>query len=178
MDRSLKLSPDGKQQVERAITAKPWRIAELTEAVNLGEATVKKFLAGGSIDRKNFVNLCIALELPWEEVKDPPERRIAVQPLGSSVQPSMSDDWVEQVRRRCCKKILHQHSRIQLLNQTEVGVDELYVDVWLLNRSPRTYQVSGSTLVKSFDLRNDRLGLGDRISAMKGWQLPMTTQNC
>lgn len=78
------------------------------------------------------------------------------------------EDWIEEVRSRCCEKILYQHGTIQLLNQTEVGVDQLYVDVWLLNRSPRTFQVSESKLLESFDLRNDRLGLGDRIKRNEG----------
>ncbi|MER3435567.1 MAG: hypothetical protein C4288_19770, partial [Leptolyngbya sp. ERB_1_1] len=76
--------------------------------------------------------------------------------------------WVEEVRLRCCQKILSQHSTIQLLNQTQITVDQLYVDVWLLNRSPRTFNVSGSKMLRSFDLRNDRLGLGDQIERNSG----------
>jgi ABC-type cobalamin/Fe3+-siderophores transport system ATPase subunit len=75
---------------------------------------------------------------------------------------------VAKVRSRCCQKILHQHSTIRLLNQAEIDVDKLYVDVWLLDRPPRTFQVSESTLLKSFDLRNDRLGLGNRIKHDEG----------
>ncbi|WP_287454812.1 TIR domain-containing protein [Leptolyngbya sp. UWPOB_LEPTO1] len=76
--------------------------------------------------------------------------------------------WVEEIRARCCQKILSQYSTIQLLNQTEITVDQLYVDVWLLNRSPRTFLVSEDKMLEKFDLRNDRLGLGDRIKRNEG----------
>jgi predicted NACHT family NTPase len=170
---SLKLSPDGKQQVERVLTSKAWGIEELVKSVGLGEATVKKFRAGKAVERKNFVNLCNALELNWAEVKDPPDPPEASEPSVTDnqnfeTQPPIIEGWVRQVRKRCCQKILHQHSKIQLLNQTEVGVDELYVDVWVLDRSPRTFQVSESKLLESFDLRNDRLGLGDRVQRKEG----------
>ncbi|HEY9876826.1 MAG TPA: NACHT domain-containing protein [Leptolyngbyaceae cyanobacterium] len=60
---------------------------------------------------------------------------------------------------------------MRLLSGEEIGVDQLYVDVWLLNRSPRTYQVSQDKLLQTFDLRNDRLGLGDRIKRNPGFEI-------
>ena len=102
-------------------------------------------------------------ETPIVQLLEPSEVSFQVE--------SSSNGWVEQVRSRCCKKILYQHSTIQLLNQTEIGVDQLYVDVWLLDRSPRTFQVSESTMLQSFDLRNDRLGLGDRIKRNEGMEV-------
>ncbi|WNZ45531.1 NACHT domain-containing protein [Leptolyngbya boryana CZ1] len=81
---------------------------------------------------------------------------------------SQKEESIEEIRSRSCKRILAQHSMIQLLNQTQIMVDQLYVDVWLLNRSPRTFLVSEDKMLKSFDLRNDRLGLGDRISRNEG----------
>jgi len=45
------------------------------------------------------------------------------------------------------------------------------VDVWVLNRSPSTFQVSQSKLLETFDLRNDRLGLGDRIQRNPGFEI-------
>ncbi|MBW4657399.1 MAG: NACHT domain-containing protein [Drouetiella hepatica Uher 2000/2452] len=80
-------------------------------------------------------------------------------------------DLEQQVRERCRQKIMAQHSRMRLLSGEEIGVDQLYVDVWLLNRSPRTYQVSQDKLLKTFDLRNDRLGLGDRIKRNPGFEV-------
>jgi DNA-binding Xre family transcriptional regulator len=61
--RSLKLSPNGKQQVERALTDKAWGIEELVEETEIKEATAKNFRAGKPVDRKNFVRFCKALDL-------------------------------------------------------------------------------------------------------------------
>lgn len=93
----------------------------------------------------------------------------------SSVRPSTplqpEDTLVQQVREHCRKKILTQHSRMRLLSGDEIGVDQLYVDVWLLNRPPSTFQVSPSNVLKTFDLRKDRLGLGDRIRRAPGFEV-------
>ncbi len=119
--------------------------------------TITAFFSQESLSEPEFRKICFALRLNWQEVS-------AVKTLA----PTQSEnDQIEQVRSRCCKKILYQHSTIQLLNQTEIGVDQLYVDVWLLDRSPRTFQ-PGLKMMESFDLRNDRLGLGDRIKRNEG----------
>jgi DNA-binding Xre family transcriptional regulator/DNA replication protein DnaC len=68
--RSLKLSPDGKLQVDRALTDKAWGNDELMEAAGVQIATVKKFRAGKAVDKKNFVKFCKKLELDWEQVAD------------------------------------------------------------------------------------------------------------
>lgn len=81
------------------------------------------------------------------------------------------DDLIRRVREHCRQKILDQHSRIRLLSGEEIEVNQLYVDVWLLNRSPRTYQVCEDKLLQTFDLRNDRLGLGDRIKRNLGFEV-------
>lgn len=81
---------------------------------------------------------------------------------------SEQEDWIEEVRSRCCKKIFHQHGTIQLLNQKEIGVDQLYVDVWLLEKPLSQRYVSAEAMLESFDLRNDRIGLGDRIRRNEG----------
>ena len=88
-----------------------------------------------------------------------------------STRSGSQDDLFQQVKERCRQKILTQHSRMRLLSGEEIGVDQLYVDVWLLNRSPRTFQVSPDKLLKTFDLRNDRLGLGDRIKRNPGFEV-------
>jgi DNA-binding Xre family transcriptional regulator len=69
--RSLKLSSDGKRQVDRVLTDKAWGNKELIEAVGVEIATVKKFRAGKKgVDRKNFVKFCKALGLDWEAVAE------------------------------------------------------------------------------------------------------------
>jgi tetratricopeptide (TPR) repeat protein len=68
--RSLKLSENGQQQVEYALTGKTWRDADLAEAIAASEQTAEKFRLGRKVDRKYFVQFCEALGLDWAAVAD------------------------------------------------------------------------------------------------------------
>lgn len=142
----MELAPEGKQLVKDALTAKAWSLEKLAEQSGIGIATVKKFHSGQSVNRATCVTLCETLGIDWYFASG-------------------------QIREQCRQKILNQHSRMRLLSGEEIGVDQLYVDVWLLNRSPRTFQVSQDKLLQAFDLRNDRLGLGDRIRRKRGFEV-------
>lgn len=130
--------------------------SKLTKHLDMSRTTITAFFNQKPVREAEFRKICGALRLNWQKVS-------AVE----TIAPTQNEDWIEEVRSRCCKKILYQHSTIQLLNQTEIGVDRLYVDVWLLDGSPRAFQ-PGLKMMESFDLRNDRLGLGDRIKRNEG----------
>ncbi len=83
---------------------------------------------------------------------------------------SQRKETIEEIRSRCRQKMIAQYNSIRLLNQTEITVDQLYVDVWLLKRPTQTLQ-PGSKMWELFDLRNDRLGLGDRDIRADGMQV-------
>jgi hypothetical protein len=219
--RSLKLSLNGQQEVQLALTNKAWRNEDLLVTVGVQIATVKNFRAGKAVDRKNFVKFCQALGLDWATVAEP-ESPPALQseeakPLGKGrsttaenlqqnsnesqgIQVQGSETTIvgqtvnvyngsesqssgkdantefgaideEKIRQHCREKILHNYSKIRLLSGQEIGVDQLYVDVWLLDRQPRTFQRSASKMLETFDLRNDRLGLGDRIKRDPGFDI-------
>ena len=119
--------------------------------------TITAFFSQESLSEPEFRKICFALRLNWQEVS-------AVETIAPT---QNEEDWIEEVRSRCCEKILYQHGKIQLLNQTEIGVDQLYVDVWLLNRPLCAFQ-PGLKMMESFDLRNDRLGLGEQIKRNEG----------
>lgn len=78
---------------------------------------------------------------------------------------------IPQLQENCRNKILAQHSKMRLLSGKEIRVDLLFVNVWLLDRSPRTLQVSQANLLKTFDLQNDRLGLGNRSTMKPGFEV-------
>jgi predicted NACHT family NTPase len=144
--------------------------SKLAEHVKMSRTTVTNFFSEKPVRESEFRDLCFALRLNWENVSSIEENTTS---RASSNRPSTQsqDDLFQQVKERCRQKILNQHSRMQLLSDEEIGVDQLYVDVWLLNRSPRTYQVSQDKLLETFDLRNDRLGLGDRIKRNPGFEI-------
>ncbi len=181
--RSLRLSPEGKQKVEDALLDEGLSTSEeLAEKAGMSRSTADNFRKGESVDRRSFLALCTVLGLNWRDVVEGEDAEPVNEPTPSAgfsnavstqfASASRSfEQWVAEVRSRTCQKTLYQHGTIQLLNQAEIEVDQLYVDVWLLDRSPRTFQVSESTLLKSFDLRSDRLGLGDRIKRNEGMEI-------
>jgi predicted NACHT family NTPase len=173
--RSLKLSAAGKQRVELALTDKLWSTEKLAEAIGVSVPTAKTFRAGKKgVERQNFVKFCQVLGLNWQEVAE------ADQPLIFEVNGSYANSQTgseitkqseQSIRQHCREHILHNYSEIRLLSGEKIKVDQLYVDVWLLNRSPRTFQTSQSKMLETFDLRNDRLGLGERIQRNPGFDV-------
>ncbi len=134
--------------------------SELTKFVKMSRTTVTAFFKGEPIREAEFRKICTALLLNWQEIS-------AV----STDAEVKRDDSLEQIRAHCRDKILNNYSKIRLLSGQEIGVDQLYVDVWLLDRSPRTFQRSADKMLETFDLRNDRLGLGDRIKRNPGFDI-------
>jgi predicted NACHT family NTPase len=150
--------------------------SELAKHLKMSRTTVTAFFKPEPVREAEFRKICLALRLNWQEVSA--VEAIAQQSQAGEANQAIAspeenriDALIPQVREHCRQKILNQHSRMRLLSGEEIGVDQLYVDVWVLNRSPRTYQVSQSKLLETFDLRNDRLGLGDRIQRIEGFEV-------
>lgn len=139
--------------------------SKLTKYLKMSRTTVTNFFNKKPVREGEFRNICLVLRLNWQEVSE--VEAIAIQ---KTVEAANEEDWVEKVRSRCRQKMIAQYNSIRLLNQTEITVDQLYVDVWLLKRPTQTLQ-PGSKMWKLFDLRNDRLGLGDRDIRADGMQV-------
>ncbi|MBD1871661.1 NACHT domain-containing protein [Cyanobacteria bacterium FACHB-471] len=151
--------------------------SDLAKRLKMSRTTITAFFKLEPVREAEFRKICSALRLNWQEVSGvkaiapPSQTGEADQAIASSVEDNHIDALIPQVREHCRQKILNQHSRMRLLSGEEIGVDQLYVDVWVLNRSPCTYRVSQSKLLETFDLRNDRLGLGDRIQRIEGFEI-------
>ncbi|MBP0029245.1 NACHT domain-containing protein [Roseofilum sp. Guam] len=89
----------------------------------------------------------------------------------SSSQVQVDEDLIEQVKERCRQKILARHSRMRLLSGEEIGVDQLYVDVWLLGRPEYKYFNTLESLLSNFDIENDRLALSKRLERSPGFEV-------
>jgi len=143
--------------------------SKLTAHARMSHTTITAFFNQKPVREAEFRKICSALQLTWQEVST--VQALPAERFANALQPENKTDSFQQVREHCRQKILSLHSRMRLLSGEEIGVDQLYVDVWLLNRSPRTYQVSQDKLLQTFDLRNDRLGLGDRIKRNPGFEI-------
>lgn len=170
--RSLKLSVQG---IQKANTALQKFTGKRDLAANLGMSptTVTNFFAGRPVKRREFHEICKKLRLNWQEVADLPQQDESepvekLQNKGSDI-----DELVREVRSRCCDKIQHLYSKIQLLNRQQIDVDKLYVDVYVLEKLASESYATIPDLLKGSDLRDgfDRLGLGKREKRSPGFDV-------
>lgn len=95
----MRLSPNGKQLIERTLTAKVWTLEKLGEKSGIETSTIKKFSAGKDVSRITFVTLCQKLELDWETVVD----------LGVVMTDVISTSTVRLVRLFLSWRVFHHH---------------------------------------------------------------------
>ena len=141
--------------------------SKLADVQKMSRTTVTNFFNEVPVSEKYFRKICRALRLNWQEVSKfdtLPETLSSESPIS----PKCDELNLELIQEHCRQKIFSEHSQIRLLNGQEISVEQLYVDVWILKRLPQFLCISPSKFLESFDLRNDRLGLGDRIERNPG----------
>ena len=136
-------------------------------------ATVKRFFSGHAISREAFHNLCEMLGLPWEEIAELPKDVEAQSNEQEQDSKLDLESVVQQVRLRCCEKIQHLYSKIQLLNRQQIDLDQLYVDVYVLKKLASEFYATIPDLLKSSGSRDsfDRLGLGSPLKRSPGFEV-------
>ncbi|MEB3355148.1 MAG: NACHT domain-containing protein [Synechococcales bacterium] len=136
----------------------------------MSRTTVTDFFNQNPIGESSFRKICLALRLNWQVVSsvDVPSKTSEDLP---STQSQLDEPQIHQIREHCRQKILEQHSRMRLLSGEEVGVDQLYVDVWLLKKPERQHINQPDSLLKYFDIENDRLALSKRIQRNPGFEI-------
>jgi hypothetical protein len=103
----------------------------------MSPTTVTNFFAGRPVKRREFHTICKKLKLDWQEVADLPQITESESSKPSQKLQDNSSDidaLVREVRSRCCDKIQHLYSKIQLLNRQQIDVDKLYVDVYVIKK--------------------------------------------
>jgi predicted NACHT family NTPase len=135
-------------------------------------ARLRQALVSESGEARKF-ELEEQIQAEEEETKHLEQELDAIEQALENTAPAESEDWIAEVRSRS-RQMVAQYNSIRLLNQTEITVDQLYVDVWLLKRPTQTLQ-PGAKMFELFDLRNDRLGLGDRDIRADGMKIANET---
>jgi DNA-binding Xre family transcriptional regulator len=170
--RSLQVSAQGRQKADIALqkfTSK----RDLAANLGMSPTTVTNFFAGRPVKRREFHEICKKLKLNWQEVADLPQQDESepvekLQNKGSDI-----DELVREVRSRCCDRVQHLYSKIQLLNRQQIDVDKLYVDVYVLEKLCSESYATIPDLLKDSHLRSsfDRLGLGRRQKRSPGFEV-------
>ncbi|MDJ1181896.1 NACHT domain-containing protein [Roseofilum casamattae] len=136
----------------------------------LSRTTINKFFNQAPVSEPSFRKICLALKLTWQQVTSVELTSASLNDL-PSVEVQDDRDLSDQVKERYRQKILEQHSRIQLLSGQDMGVEELYADMWLLVRPESRHFNTPESLLNSFDIEKDRLGLSKRIERISGLEI-------
>ncbi len=164
--RSLRASTIGIEQAKKAFQRKGWTQEYLAGEVGLEtRQSVWKFFKGQPIERHIFIDLCLSLDLDWQEIADlhldtaPRAKRVALlvekQTVASEV-----EALVEQVRSHLDAPILAQCGTLRLLDTAQsVALDDLYINVNILEQLTRQQWLDVSDLQADTATIFDRLGL-------------------
>jgi predicted NACHT family NTPase len=171
-ERSLRASQAGIARAENALTDKGWSRQDLADRVviegkktttGISIQTVHKFLTGEKVDRKYFVGICKALDLPWNEIEE-----LAKQPKPECPQPKQGrhseiDALVQEVRQRVQPYIQERCGTMRVLDMTQpVALGDIYTSVNILNKITGRRGVELTELMRDVSPEKfDRFCLGD-----------------
>lgn len=164
--RSLRASTVGIEQAKKAFQRKGWTQEYLAGEVGLEtRQSVWKFFKGQPIERHIFIDVCLCLDLDWQEIADlnldsaPPAQKIA--PIVQNITVvSDVDALVEQVRSLLDSPILAQCGTLRLLDIAQpLPLDDIYVNVNILEQLSCQQWLEVSDLQSATASPFDRLGL-------------------
>lgn len=159
--RSLKLSKEGIRKSNRALKSKNWTQGCLASHVYLSASTIHNFFASKPIDRTNFLLICDALDLDWQEVVDSsPEAEI--EPDNKKQDNSIDiDALVLEVRQKIGNNIVTRCGTIRVLDMSQpIGLNDIYTKVNILERiTGRRRKEIPELLLECTKENFDRVGL-------------------
>lgn len=159
--RSLKLSSEGISKSNRALKSKNWTKEYLASHVYLSASTIHNFFTGKPIDRTNFLSICDALAIDWQEVIDSsPEAEI--EPDDKKQDTSIDiDALVLEVRQKIGNNIVMRYGTIRVLDMSQpIGLNDIYTKVNILERITGRRRKEISELLLECTKENfDRVGL-------------------
>jgi predicted NACHT family NTPase len=163
--RSLRASTVGIEQAKKAFQRKGWTQEYLAGEVGLEtRQSVWKFFKGQPIERHIFIDICLSLDLDWQEIADlhldsaPPAQKIAPIVQNLTVVSDV-DALVEQVRSLLNSPILAQCGSLRLLDIAQpIPLDDIYINVNILEQLSSQQWLEVSDLQSATAIPFDRLG--------------------
>ena len=145
--------------------------SELAKRVKVSRTTVTNFFNEKPISESSFRKICSGLRLNWQEVSSKVLDSDSLSENQTSSEVPSDEKLIEKIKDRCRQHIMNRHSRIRLLNGDEIRVNQLYVDVWLLQKPEYRDFSTGESLLSNFDITQDRLALSKRIQRNPGFEI-------
>ncbi|NEQ45451.1 MAG: NACHT domain-containing NTPase [Leptolyngbya sp. SIOISBB] len=157
--RSLTATPNGIEQINRALTARKWSRDDLWKACDCSRQPAIKFCSGKSVSKKLFVSFCEALKLDWEEVAG--GKTSTPVPDSAEVQTDI-DEIVQIIREKVHADIHHRCGTMRVLDMEQpIGISDIYTSVNILEKLSGRRRLGLDDLLQNCDLENfDRFRLG------------------
>jgi predicted NACHT family NTPase len=114
------------QTVKNALLRLFHRQQDLADKVGIARTTVQAFLRGDRVSRLNFEEICLALQLDWEEIAD----STSLMTENNDNPDGDIDGLVKKVRQQCFDKIQTLYGQIKPLDISQpIDLEDLYVDL-------------------------------------------------
>jgi predicted NACHT family NTPase len=157
--RSLTATPDGIDDINRALTEKKWSREDLAKACDCSRQPAVKFCSGKAVSKKLFVSFCEALVLDWEEIAG----LKTAAPTSNSAEPQADiDALVQTIRQQVQADIHHRCGTMRVLDMEQpIGIGDIYTNVNILEKLSGRRRLGLNELLQDCDLENfDRFLLG------------------
>ncbi|MGD1944103.1 MAG: NACHT domain-containing protein, partial [Leptolyngbyaceae cyanobacterium] len=157
--RSLTATPDGIQQINRALTDKEWSREDLAKACGCSRQPAVKFCSGKAVSKKLFVSFCKALNLDWEDIAG---LKTPAPTTKTAASQSDIDALVEAIRQKVHADIHHRCGTMRVLDMEQpIGIGDIYTSVNILEKLSGARRLGLDDLLQNCDLENfDRFTLG------------------
>lgn len=165
MGRSFRSSQEGAKIASEAFKVKGWTQDHLAGRAGCSRATVNKFLGRGNIERRIFIEICVALELDWGEIAEleteekQHHRDIRTTELVQDIRQKVHDD----IQNRC--------GTMRVLDMEQsIGLDDLYTRVNILEKITGRQRLGIAELQGGYDVENFDPEKFDRFQLGQIWQ--------
>jgi predicted NACHT family NTPase len=123
----IRINPEHIQIVKKARDRLFFRQQDLADKLGIARTTVQAFLRGDRVSRINFEEICLALQLNWEEIADLPT---FLHRENNDNPEAEIDALVKKVRQHCSEKIKTLYGQVKPLDISRpIDLEDLYVDV-------------------------------------------------
>ncbi|MEA5447945.1 NACHT domain-containing NTPase [Leptolyngbya sp. CCNP1308] len=156
--RSLTVTPDGIQQINRALTERGWSREDLASVCACSRQPAIKFCSGKPVSNKLFVSFCNALDLDWEDIAG---LKAPTNPKHPKPDPDI-DALVQTVRAQVYGDIQGRCGTMRVLDMEQpIGLGDIYTSVNILEKISGRRRLELEELLQDCDPKNfDRFLLG------------------
>jgi predicted NACHT family NTPase len=156
--RSLYASAEGTLRARQALARKRWTQQLLAEEVGLKtRQPIGRFLAGKTVDRSVFMEVCFQLGLDWQEIAAQTEDAAPEQIEEHQAYSFNINTLVQGIRSQCYEKLQAQCGTLQMLDVPQpIDIADIYIDVNILEEIPNRQWLEIPDLLQGLNLSKDK----------------------